>query len=51
MTVTPARRSSLILPDNHMGSPEMAPQTSQRSSRPCQAGARLGIPRDPGARS
>ena len=51
MTVKPARRSALILPVNHMGGPEMAPQTSQRSSHPGEAGARLGIPQDPRARS
>ena len=49
MTVKPARRSPLILPVDHMGGPEMAPQTPQRSSRPGAAGARLGIPRDTGA--
>ena len=51
MTVKPARRSSLILPVNHMGGPEMAPPTPQRSARPGEAGTRLGIALDPGARS
>ena len=62
MTVKPARRSSLILPVDHMGGPEMAPDfpgegsyaplglpRPQRSSRRDAAVARLGIPRDPGA--
>ena len=49
MTVKPARRSSLILPDRHMGGPEMAPQTPPRSARPGAAVARLEIARDTGA--
>jgi hypothetical protein len=43
MTVKPARRSALILPDCHMGGPDMAPHAPQRSARSGKAGSGLGI--------
>jgi hypothetical protein len=46
MTVKPARRSALILPDDHMGGPEMAPHIPPRSTRPGEAVAGLGIARE-----